>query len=329
MLEAVEEAGTSIATLTSERVRVARSPSATLTGLTREALGRPKGSPASWPGSVRSALHPSDLAALGPVYGPGSPPLVPDCLLPRPAAHAMSVEDELERIAAVPPEDLVADLIADDLLGTPWMAVARTPRRWLDAYVLALRRAWTGLAPLWARATPLLDREAERIERALAGGAFDQALDGLHPLGHVARDRWRLSCLSDPAAIGDELVLVPMIIGPTAVFLVAPDGPVTYLAYPLRGAHELTAPRNRTDRLPEPPALEALLGATRAEVLRSLDRPTSAGRIARALDLSPSAVTHHLIALERAGLILREPTGRHVLVHRTPRGTALLALYAP
>jgi DNA-binding MarR family transcriptional regulator len=40
-------------------------------------------------------------------------------------------------------------------------------------------------------------------------------------------------------------------------------------------------------------------------------------------------VTHHLTALERAGLILREPDGRRVLAHRTARGTTLLALYEP
>ena len=55
----------------------------------------------------------------------------------------------------------------------------------------------------------------------------------------------------------------------------------------------------------------------------------TAGQIALALDLSPSTVTHQLAALERAGLILREPHGRHVLAHRTTRGTALLGLYEP
>jgi len=31
--------------------------------------------------------------------------------------------------------------------------------------------------------------------------------------------------------------------------------------------------------------------------------------------------------LERAGLVRRVRRGRHVLVHRTPRGTALVNLY--
>ena len=41
----------------------------------------------------------------------------------------------------------------------------------------------------------------------------------------------------------------------------------------------------------------------------------------------PSAATHHVSALEAAGLVRRERRGRHVVVRRTARGEALLALY--
>jgi DNA-binding transcriptional ArsR family regulator len=41
----------------------------------------------------------------------------------------------------------------------------------------------------------------------------------------------------------------------------------------------------------------------------------------------PSGVTHHVRALESAGLITRERRGSNVLVHRSARGTALLGLY--
>jgi DNA-binding transcriptional ArsR family regulator len=226
--------------------------------------------------------------------------------------------------------DLLADLHDDGQLGTPSAAVARAPRRWLDAYAQALERAWTALAALWARATPLLEREAERIERALSLGAFDRVLDGLHPDGRVTHDRWRIPCPTDaPVTIGDELLLVPMLIGPRATLVMTENRAVTYLAYPLRGAHGLTSSVSRNRSLGGSLALEALLGAPRAKILRSLDRARSAGQIAHALQLSPGAVTHHLTALERAGLIIREPHGRHVLAHRTTRGTTLLALYEP
>jgi biotin operon repressor len=119
-----------------------------------------------------------------------------------------------------------------------------------------------------------------------------------------------------------------MLIGPAATLLITTDSSISYLAYPLRGVHGLTGP-GKGQAAADPPALEALLGTPRAETLRSLDRAKPAGQIAQDLQLSPSTVTHHVTALERAGLIIREPTGRHVLIHRTPRGTALLDLYEP
>lgn len=85
MLGAMAEVGTTISALTNGRVRVARSPSATLTELTLEALGRPKGSPASWPGAVREALEPSDLARWVPFTVPAAHRSCPTaCFLDQP-----------------------------------------------------------------------------------------------------------------------------------------------------------------------------------------------------------------------------------------------------
>jgi DNA-binding MarR family transcriptional regulator len=75
------------------------------------------------------------------------------------------------------------------------------------------------------------------------------------------------------------------------------------------------------------PALEDLLGIPRAQILRALDCPTSIGRLAEALRAVPSAATHHVGALEAAGLVSRDRCGRQVLVHLTARGRSLLELY--
>ena len=75
------------------------------------------------------------------------------------------------------------------------------------------------------------------------------------------------------------------------------------------------------------PALEDLLGIPRAQILRALECPTSIGRLAEALRAVPSAATHHVSALEAAGLVQRNRCGRQVLVHLTPRGQSLLELY--
>jgi DNA-binding transcriptional ArsR family regulator len=73
--------------------------------------------------------------------------------------------------------------------------------------------------------------------------------------------------------------------------------------------------------------LETLLGPQRAAILRLLDRPATCGAIAVALLIAPGGVTHHLQRLEAAGLARRRRRGRDVVVERTRRGGALLALY--
>jgi DNA-binding transcriptional ArsR family regulator len=99
-------------------------------------------------------------------------------------------------------------------------------------------------------------------------------------------------------------------------------------ARPTDGRIKRAVPRSTGHRTSAREAeLEALLGAQRARVLRLLDRPRSAGAVAKALMASPGAATHHVRKLEAAGLIARERVGRNVAVHRTPRGTALLMLY--
>ena len=74
-------------------------------------------------------------------------------------------------------------------------------------------------------------------------------------------------------------------------------------------------------------SLLALLGPQRARVLALLDTPKTAGQIAEALHTVPGGATHHLRGLEASGLVTRSRHGQYVIVERTARGTALLALY--
>ena len=58
-----------------------------------------------------------------------------------------------------------------------------------------------------------------------------------------------------------------------------------------------------------------------------LDRPATAGELAELLHAVPSVASHHLRALEAAGLITRTREGRRVRVRRSARGTELVVLY--
>jgi DNA-binding transcriptional ArsR family regulator len=76
-----------------------------------------------------------------------------------------------------------------------------------------------------------------------------------------------------------------------------------------------------------PPLLAALIGYQRAAILDRLDQPARAGKIAEALVIRPGATTYHLRNLEAAGLVTRTRCGPYVIVERTERGNALVALY--
>jgi DNA-binding transcriptional ArsR family regulator len=113
-----------------------------------------------------------------------------------------------------------------------------------------------------------------------------------------------------------------MLSGPGAAHVWYVEGELTHVVYPVCDAWRLL-----DETAPPPAALDALIGTQRSRILRFLDRPATAGRLAEALLAVPSAASHHLAILERAGLVARERQGRRVLVHRTARGTDLLALY--
>ena len=248
---------------------------------------------------------------------------VPDCLLPLPADGGRAEpEAELERLAATAPARLLAELDEARAAG-PWRDVGRVPARWLAAYAGALRRLWSAASAYWRGAAAAIEREGERIGAAIARGCLASALQLVHASGTVGGDAWCLpgGSVHDLRLGGDGLVLVPRVAPARAPLITAASGRVlTHLVYPL------VAPRPAAP-VADPSSLDALVGRQRAVILRELERPRTAGRIAELLHAVPSVASHHVGALEAAGLVARERRGRHVLVSRTGRGTAVLSLY--
>ncbi|MDQ4047885.1 MAG: winged helix-turn-helix domain-containing protein [Actinomycetota bacterium] len=274
------------------------------------------GAPRPWRQAVVAACDPRDLATLAPLVK--SPPAeIPSvlCSLPhRNVVGFVPLEEDLERIAATPPDVLAAQLPTE----SHWQEVGRSPRRWLDRFVRAARRACQGLDGPWRTAAGLLDREAERVGVAAVRGAELELISM-----RVRRDSVRLEAAAPPGAeLSAHLAMVPLLAGPGADHLWIIDGRLTHIAYQLPDAWRLLE-----GDAPPAAALEGLLGPQRALILRRLDRPTTAGELAGALLAVPSAASHHVSVLERAGLVERERQGRQVMVRRTQRGTELLALY--
>jgi DNA-binding transcriptional ArsR family regulator len=305
-------------------VRIEVSPAPTLFGLAADVVGAHRGAPREWLGRVRAELDRRDLATLAPLgIRPGG--FVPAAAVPRGGRNAAELSDELDRIAELPAEALLEDIefACGRSPDGPWAMVARAPRRWLPRYADALRKAWRGVRRPWLDAADLFEREVRRVGVACARGMAAQLLTGIHPLARIDGGRWLLADpdLTELRLSEQGLTLLPILGGSDSARAgVRDDGTLEWIAYPLAGAWTQPARRG-------PAELAALIGDQRARLLRALDTPRSVGRLAETLMAVPSAATHHVGALETAGLVVRERDGRRVIVHRTLRGTRLVGLY--
>lgn len=277
-------------------------------------------------GTLLAHLRARDVAALSPLRaaergdGGGGRPneIVPP---------GSSMDEQLDAVVEVDPAVLAAGVDAAARAGHPvgpWRSVAADPARWLRAYVIALRRAWPALEPTWVHAAGTLDHEVERVSVALARGAGAELIAERFPQCELDGDALLLPSHSGaPGAVraGDALVLQP---------LVAPDSTAGWtddygtVCLAIRYAVPVDA---KGFEPPPPASLEALVGPQRARILLRLERPASAGELAKLLSGVPSMASHHLRALERAGLVSRVREGRSVTVRRTARGNDLVELY--
>ena len=307
--------------------RVELSPARSLYMATRDAAGAARsGTPRAWCEAIRSHLTREDHEVLAPL-ATSQMVFVPEAILPEAMPPGLTLREELERVVAIADEHLARDIQAAVCAGPAgdWRAAERDPGRWVRRYVCALTRAWSGFEPVWRRAQDALAREVERIGVATARDAQLELLDGLLPGSGVEDGSWRVRGLADLECALPEtgLVVIPLVSGPRASMLYGYDGVLVEVGYPIG---PLPAAGDGGE-LGAPASLDALLGAQRARLLLALDRPATNARLAEALHTVPSAVTYHVGALERAGLVARERTGRHVVARRTPRAEALLALY--
>ena len=306
--------------------RVAVSPLPSLNFAVRDAAGAQRSAtPEAWCEAIRRHLRRQDYETLAPFVTSG-PTLVPDPLVGLSEAPGDSFKDAVERMMATPIEAL-ADEIADCSAASDnpaWVEAQRDPMRWLRRYVASLLRAWKGFGPVWRHARPALDREVERVGMATALDAQLELLDGLLASGDVESERWCIECKFYTGRFrfrDDGVVLMPLVAGERSSILARSGDTLTSVSYPLRSVLGLEPAEM------QPATLEGLLGVPRAQILRTVARPTSIGRLAEALRAVPSAATHHVKALEAAGLVVRDRRGRNVVVRHSARGMALLELY--
>lgn len=308
--------------------RVALDPYISVLALVTDALGRRRGAPSAWRKRVLASLSPGSAGALLPITAPRYS-VTPDCVTPLNPACEIAVGDQVEWLHAISDDGLLSDIHA--VFGpTPpphWRNALRRPRAWLEAYARAMGEAWRSIAPLWAQAHPLLEREVERVGTAVVRGGLDLVLDRLHP---ASRFNDGVLAIRDPEPArfslgGRPLVLVPMLSGKQALICNFERPDAVWIAYPLPGASEVSRspdiPRRARGDL-----LASVTGPVRAQILRATERPLTMTDLARAACLVPSSLTYHCERLAAAGLIRRERHGRQVWVTRTSRGSDLITL---
>ena len=277
---------------------------------------------------LRKALRRKDARALGAfrptaVPSPGGPNPLMD------ASAGAGLSEELERLEATDPDALGLAIERATQAGRPtepWQVVYRDPSRWLQDYLAAVRLVWTEVKPLWLSASAWLDREVERLQVASDRHAGSEVVKQLEMPGRIEASDISLPSHTQDSGrlrVGNSIQLVPLVASPPA------GGWGDDYADVIHSLRYTIPPRMRegASQAAAPESLEALLGGPRAAILLALTTPKHPGQLAEQLFFAPSGVTHHLAALEAAQLITRERRGRHFLVKRTPRGTALLALY--
>ncbi|MFD8414841.1 helix-turn-helix domain-containing protein [Streptomyces sp. HUAS TT3] len=214
-------------------------------------------------------------------------------------------------------------------------AAARAPGSpsWLHALWAGDRDEWTRLdgalrsayeavvAPHWPRIRQSFQADVAWRTRLLAAHGIRACLAGLHP-----RAGWNGTVFEVAAPPhyearlgGRGLVLMPSSFWTGRPLLAGHPSGGHVLLYPALTPLPLVAP-GRAVAGP----LDALLGRTRAAVLRQLVEQRTTSELARDLDISLPSVSEHTRTLRAAGLITTERDGKAVLHSATALGVDLL-----
>ncbi|NJC83853.1 ArsR/SmtB family transcription factor [Planosporangium mesophilum] len=279
---------------------------------------------------ARSLSTSIDLRPLSVLFGRRDGWQLPDNLLP---AGGASIEAELaplrvkagalaEQIAATHPHGV-------PLVLRPWVD---RPRQTLDAYIAALQQYHDGvIRALYPQLRSRLRREVAACERALDDQPGMSLFARLNPridLSTVGRLRVETPDPPPGAPLHTRrMVLTPMVSdvrtlcrngygrsGYDQIFLgYAPPGLAVF--------SDEARPRGSSD------PLACLMGASRAVILRQLERAATTTELAADVDLKPSTVSHHLAALLDADLVTASRVANTVYYRLTDRGWSVLRLY--
>jgi len=261
------------------------------------------------------------LQALNPPSGP-----FPDFLTPAPATT--DLEAGVDAMLSTPRARVRAGVsaLAGGSAARPWLrAVAETDLEAMKELGRLFRSYFaTAVAPSWGDIAARVEVERRRLAQAFLDGGPVSVLTSVS-----ATTRWSPPVLELAYPVDRELHLDGrgLLIIPSyfcwrySVTLLDPALPPV-LVYP----QQTTLPRrsrfpngSRGDR-----ELSALLGFTRAAVLRALEAPCTTTELARRVGTSVASASQHAAVLRKAGLVTTIRQGVAVLHSPTALGAALL-----
>lgn len=251
----------------------------------------------------------------------------PGFLIPAPRGTGESIEDDLAAMRGTTARYVRSSLqrVFGDELPADVAELAAKPAAGLRTIATELRTAYDRLiAPHWSRIRAVLDADVAYRAKQLAAGGVEKLFTDLHPDlrwqdGRLTLDGPRLRTQRTVHLGPGGLVFIPVALGSSHVMIKGHTPTQTTVRYPARGVGALwtagtRAPSGGTVRL---------LGRARAELLEALRSPATTTDLARALGVTPSAVSQHLRVLLENGLVARERAGRNVLYLTTALGTSL------
>ncbi|MFE2044909.1 helix-turn-helix domain-containing protein [Streptomyces sp. NPDC059477] len=286
---------------------------------------------ADWYRAARTRLHTTDFGrTLRTFLLPLMPRAAyfPDFLTPVEGVEGLDAG--LDAVLGTPRHRVLHELnLLDRSTGAPaWGPRLAEPDTRKDL-VRALRTYHdTVIAPYGDRIQARIDAERAARARAVLSHGAEGILHNLGPALH-----WRRPVLHalypldrDLRLEGRGLLLIPSYFcwGNPVAFGDATLDPV--LLYPL--THEpypCALPADLASGAP----LTALLGRTRAGVLRAVALGATTGELARAAGVSASSASQHTAALRAAGLVTSRRHATCVLHTLTPLGAALLRANSP
>jgi DNA-binding transcriptional ArsR family regulator len=275
-----------------------------------------------WRAAADDALQGSRLDLLAALARDGAHGYMPDFLLPEPAGYESDPDEELHQVAITPAPRIGYE--TQNLLdGAPWSSSGPPgrPAALLTAIgqhegFLAERAAgqlaqfWQAvLAARWSRIRARLEDDIAHRTRVIARNGFAAMAATLHPA--LAWDRGGLNLEMNHyrgLAAAKSMILLPAAFGHLPFNVIDPVSAPGYraplISYPAMTGAPVTAP-----------ALDELIGPTRALLLADLAAPRTTEQLAQRLHLSPSTVSYHLQVLYRAGVVFRTRRSRHVYYH--------------